>query len=139
MKKIVFVLIVLFIGLENCNVKEEIDKLFIDVSGNVSDDGEPVSGALVLLLTNPSITDGLTISNGSITNANGDYTIINADEGEYYVVAIEDVNGNLQYDSDTDRFGFHGLDLNTLNLAPSQISVSGEDVENIDVTYLTSL
>ena len=134
-----FISIVLLLGIENCNVKEEIDKLFIGVSGNVSENGEAVVGALVLLITSPSIADGVMLSNGSITDANGNYTIFNVDDGDYYVVAIDDVNDNFQYDSDTDRFGFHGVDLTALNIDPDQITVAGEDVDNIDVTYLTGL
>ena len=139
MKLITFLSIILLLGIENCNVKDEIDKLFIDVSGNVSENEEVVSGAFVLLLTNVTISDGTSLSNGSITDANGNYTIINVEAGDYYIVAIEDTNGNFQYDSDIDRFGFHGVDLNALDLIPALVTVSDEDIEDINITYLTSL
>ncbi len=139
MRLLTIISIVLLLSIENCNVKDEIDKLFIDVSGNVSEDGVPVSGALVILLSNPSITDGVSIENGSITESDGNYTIISVDEGDYYVVAVDDVNGNLQYDEGIDRFGFHGVDTQGLDILPDQISVSDEDVENIDVTEFATL
>ena len=139
MRLLTFLSIILMLGLENCNVKDELVKLFIDVSGNVSDDGQPVSGALVLLLSNPSISDGVNLENGGITGSDGNYTIIKVDAGDYYVVAIDDINGNLQYDAGEDRFGFYGVNLKELKLLPKQITVSDSDVENIDVTEFSTL
>ena len=59
--------------------------------------------------------------------------------GEYYIVAIEDNNSNLEFDIESDRIGFYGVDLEGLDIEPDKITVSNEDVENIDITYLTSL
>ena len=59
--------------------------------------------------------DDLELANGSISLFDGNYTIFDVDEGEYYVVAIEDNNGNLDYDADIDRVGFHGLNLNNFD------------------------
>ncbi len=132
-------LMFLFVSIENCNVKDAIDELFIDISGNVSEDGIDVEGALIFLVDSPNLADGLSLSNGSITGANGNYTILNVEAGDYYVVAVDDVNGNFEYDSDTDRFGFFGVDIEGLDLVPDQVSVTDEDIENIDITYLTSL
>ena len=84
-------IIVLF-GLIGCDLGVELDEAFIDISGTVTDNGEAVSNALVLLVTSASISDGLSLSNGSITGNNGNYTIINVENGEYYIVAIEDNN-----------------------------------------------
>ena len=78
-------------------VKKEIDAAFIEVSGKVTHNGNSVSGALVLLVEGAEISDGLELSNGSITGQSGNYNIYEVSEGEYYVVAIEDNNGNLTF------------------------------------------
>ena len=131
-------IIVLF-GLIGCDLGDELDEAFIDISGTVTDNGEAVNNALVLLVTSVSISDGLSLSNGSITGNNGHYNIINVENGEYYIVAIEDNNSNLEFDIESDRIGFYGVDLGGLDIEPDKITVSNEDVENIDITYLTSL
>jgi hypothetical protein len=45
----------------------------------------------------------------------------------------------LEFDIESDRIGFYGVDLDGLDIEPDIITVSNEDVENIDITYLTSL
>ena len=120
-------------------VKKGIDAAFIEVSGKVTHNGSNVSGALVLLIEGAEISDGLELSNGSITGQSGNYNIYEVSEGEYYVVAIEDNNGNLTFDPDTDRLGFHGVDPSNLDLEPDKVTVTDEDVENINITYLVSL
>ena len=55
------------------------------------------------------------------------------DEGEDYVLAIEDNNGNLEYDAAIDRVGFHGLNLNNFDFIPNIVKVTDEDLE--DITY----
>ena len=139
MKTITFLLIILLLAVFSCDIDEEIDTAFIEVSGKVSENGETVNGALVLLVSNVSITEGFNLSNGSITDNNGNYRIINVEAGEYYVVAIEDNNGNLQFDTESDRLGFYGVDINELDIEPDKISVSNKDIENINITYLSSL
>lgn len=139
MKYLSLLSLLLMLSISHCDLKDTIDDLFIDVTGNVSDDGAPVGGALILLLDSPNITDGISLSNGTISGSDGDYRILKVDEGDYYVVAVDDANGNFQFDADTDRFGFHGVDPTSLQLLPRQISVSGEDVDGINITYLTSL
>ena len=120
-------------------VKKGIDDAFIEVSGKVTHNGSNVSGALVLLIEGTEISDGLVLSNGSVTGNNGNYNIYEVAEGEYYVVAIEDNNGNLTFDANTDRLGFHGVDPSNLDLEPDKVTVTDEDVENINITYLVSL
>ena len=120
-------------------VKKEIDAAFIEVSGKVTHNGNSVSGALVLLVEGAEISDGLELSNGSITGQSGNYNIYEVSEGEYYVVAIEDNNGNLTFDPDTDRLGFHGVDPSNLDLEPDKVTVTDEDVEDIIIIYLVSL
>ena len=140
-KYIILLLILLFghsCGIED-KVKEEIDAAFIEISGKVTHDGSSVSGVLVLLIEGTEISDGLVLSNGSVTGNNGNYNIYEVAEGEYYVVAIEDNNGNLTFDEDTDRFGFHGVDPSNLDLLPDKVTVTDEDVENINIIYLVSL
>ena len=120
-------------------VKKGIDAAFIEVSGKVTHNGNSVSGALVLLVEGAEISDGLELSNGSITGQSGNYNIYEVSEGEYYVVAIEDNNGNLTFDPGTDRLGFHGVDPSNLDLEPDKVTVTDEDVEDINIIYLVSL
>ena len=68
--------IILLFGVIGCDLADELDEAFIDISGTVTENGEAVSNALVLLVTNASISDGLNLSNGSITGNNGNYNII---------------------------------------------------------------
>ena len=141
-KKYIILLLILLFGY-NCGiedkVKEGIDAAFIEISGKVTHEGSNISGALVLLVEGTEISDGLALSNGSITGNNGNYNIYEVEEGEYYVVAIEDNNGNLTFDEGTDRFGFHGIDPSNLDLLPDKVTVTDEDVENINIIYLVSL
>ena len=140
-KYIILLLIILFgysCGIED-KVKEEIDAAFIEISGKLTHEGSNISGALVLLVEGTEISDGLALSNGSITGNNGNYNIYEVEEGEYYVVAIEDNNGNLTFDEGTDRFGFHGVDPSNLDFLPDKVTVTDEDVENINIIYLVSL
>ena len=101
--------------------------------------GNAVGSALILLVEGTQIADGLELSNGSISDQNGNYNIYEVSEGEYYVVAIEDNNNNLTFDADTDRLGFHGVDPSAFDLLPDIITVNDEDVENINIIYLVSL
>ena len=75
------------------------------ISGTVSNGGEAVSGAVVLLLESDSLEAGLSLASGSITNSNGKYEIIRVEPGNYYISAIKDEDGNLQYDKGIDMFG----------------------------------
>ena len=141
LKKIYLLLILLF-GY-GCDIEEKvkagIDAAFIEISGKVTHNGSNVGGALVLLVEGTEISDGLELSNGSISGENGNYNIFEVAEGEYYVVAIEDNNGNLTFDANTDRLGFHGVDPSNRDLEPDKVTVTDEDVENINITYLVSL
>jgi len=120
-------------------IASEIDNTFIEISGLVTENGEAVSGALVLLVASASISDGFGLSNGSITTDNGNYIIIDVDAGEYYIVAVEDSNGNLQFDIESDRLGFYGVNLDEFDIVPDIVTVSDEDIEDINITYLTSM
>ena len=134
-------LIAIFLGcfLFACNVEEKIDEAFITISGKVTHENEPVSGALVLLVENTKVEDGLSLSNGSVTNASGIYKIIDVKAGKYYVLAVDDANGNFEFDKDSDRLGFYGVDPNNLDLEPDLVTVSDEDIDNVDIISLYTL
>jgi len=137
-----FLLIILLLCVFNCDyqkIASEIDNAFIEISGLVTENGEAVNGALVLLVASASISDGFSLSNGSITTDNGNYIIIDVDAGEYYIVAVEDSNGNLQFDIESDRLGFYGVNLDEFDIVPDIVTVSDEDIEDINITYLTSM
>ena len=119
-KKQIYLLIILFFGF-SCGLKDQIDEAYIEISGNLSHNGNNISIGIVLLLEGDVSLDlaelsldleGLELSNGSISLFNGNYTIFDVEEGEYYIVAIEDNNGNLEYDSDLDRVGLYGFNPN---------------------------
>ena len=131
--------IIVVLGFYNCDLANKLDDAFIDISGIVTNNGEPVINALVLLVASTDVSDGLSLSNGSITGSNGNYSIINVENGEYYIVAIEDNNSNLEFDIESDRIGFYGIDLIGLDIEPDKITVSNEDIDQINISYLTSL
>ena len=126
------------ITFSNCD-SAVVDAIFIDVRGNVSSAGEPVAGAIVLLVEGTDITNGLSLSNGAISNSSGDYTILKPKKGKYYVIAIDDVNNNFKYDSGTDRLGFYGVDSDNLDFSPNRITIGTEDIEGINIIDFTAL
>ncbi|MCK4358161.1 MAG: carboxypeptidase regulatory-like domain-containing protein [Candidatus Cloacimonetes bacterium] len=133
---LVFVLVIAMIGCEDV-VKE----LTTTISGKVTNDGEPVSGVYVILLeAGDSVSAGLSLSNGMITNSHGNYTMIAVSAGDYYVAAIDDANSNIIFDLDTDKVGYYG-DPDTLGFTiPRTIHVNkGDDLEDIDITDLYQL
>jgi len=110
------------------------------ISGTVSNGGEAVSGAVVLLLESDSLEAGLSLASGSITNSNGRYEIIRVEPGNYYISAIKDEDGNLQYDKGIDMFGWYGeRDTITRLTIPRQVTVvKGDNLTgiNIDTLYI---
>ena len=132
MKKIL-VLMILLVVISGCN---EIKKTTI--SGTVSNSGSPVSGAIVLLLDCDSLTAGVSLINGAITNSVGKYEIIRVESGTYYIPAIKDENGNLEYDNGTDMFGWYGeRDTLTSLTIPAPITVTeGDNLTGIDIDTL---
>ena len=136
-------LIVMLVLVFSFGCEEAAKALSTTISGNVSVDGSPVVGGIVLLLDyDPtSIPDGLPLSNGMITGVNGNYIIVQVDIGTHMVIAIDDVDGSLTY-SDGDRVGYYGTPdpLTGLTLpTPIEITELGEDVENIDITDMLEL
>lgn len=133
------VLSVLILINYGCDLKEKVDEAIIDVSGKVTDEGQPVEAALVLLVEGTDVSEGLSLANGSVTNNNGRYIILNVSPGDYYVLAVDDHNDNLQFDADTDRLGFHGTNPSAYDFIPDKITVSDQDVEDVDIVDLYSL
>ena len=145
-KKQICLLLIFFFGF-SCGLKEkinEIDEAYTEISGNLSHNGNNISVGIVLLLEGDvSLNlaelsldlEELELSNGSISLFNGNYTIFDVDEGDYYVVAIEDNNGNLEYDADIDRVGLYGFNPNNFDIIPNKVTVADEDVEDIDIIY----
>ena len=108
------------------------------IKGNVSDGGVAVNGALLMLLEEGQLlAGGAPLSNGNVSNASGDYEILLVEPNHYYYVcAVEDVNGNLEYDIGTDRIGYYG-NLNGITWIPTSVSVQpGETLTGIDITDL---
>ncbi|MCH7732819.1 MAG: hypothetical protein IIB44_09955 [Candidatus Marinimicrobia bacterium] len=134
-----FVLTVVILINSGCDLKKQVDEAIIDISGKVTDEGQPVKGALVLLVESADVSEGFSLANGSITSSNGNYIILDVDEGDYYILAVDDVNSNLQFDADTDRIGFYGVDPSTNDITPDQITISDQDIEDIDIVDLYSL
>jgi len=103
------------------------------ISGKVTDEGEPVSGVLVLLLKESKIGKDL---NGWVTDGGGEYKILMVEPGTYWVAAVKDVEGNGNYNSGTDPIGWYGKDTLGVTIPQSVTVHKGEDVKNIDITHL---
>ncbi|MEE9166947.1 MAG: carboxypeptidase-like regulatory domain-containing protein [Candidatus Neomarinimicrobiota bacterium] len=132
-------LCIFLICVSACNVKEELEELVVTLAGNVSHEGEPVSGVLTLLVEGTDVSDGLDLANASVSDSNGDYLIIGVKPGDYYVLAVDDTDDNFEFDSDSDRLGFYGIDPNTEDSQPDKITVSDQDVSGADIVYLYTL
>ncbi len=128
---LIFIIAVSLIVALSCEkVKEEI--LQVTIRGTVTNGGQPVAGAFVLLLDNDEMATGFPIGNASITAGNGDYTIIRVEDGTYYVAAVKDENGNEAYDLGVDPIGWYGHDSFGI-IIPDPVVVSGDDVSGIDI------
>ena len=139
------------IFLLSCGVEEkvkgkidEIDDAYITISGNLSHNDSSITVGIIFLLEGTVSLDleklsleldNLELVNGSISLFNGNYTIFDVTEGEYYVVAIEDNNANLEYDPNIDRVGLYGFNLYTVDPIPNVVTVTDEDVEDININY----
>jgi len=107
------------------------------IEGNVKDDGQNVPSAFVLLLEEGKMLAGETpLGNGSVTNAQGNYTILLVEPNKnYYVVAVKDKNGDTTYTPGVDPIGYYGRYSETTRLwYPAPVSVgSGEKKKGINV------
>lgn len=139
MKKVGLIIFAVLFAYSSCNLLDSVDKKILDVSGKVSENGAAVGGAIVLLVESTDISEGLSLANGSITDNAGNYIILDVDPGDYYVLAIDDQNDNAQFDSGTDKIGFHGVNPATQDLTPDRITVAKDDLEDIDIVDLYTL
>ena len=149
-KKQIFLSLALFFVF-SCDVEkkvkakiDEFDEAYINISGNLSHSDSSINIGIVFLLEGEVSLDidklsldldDLQLANGTISLFNGDYTIFDVTEGEYYVVAIEDNNGNLEYDADIDRVGLHGFNLHNFDIIPDVVTIYDDDLEDIDISY----
>ena len=133
---ILIIAVSLIVALSCEKAKEEIFQ--VTIKGFVSDSGQSVVGAIVLIFNDDQIDSGASIDidneniNGSFTGNDGGYTIIRVEDGTYYVVAIKDENGNKSYDLGVDPIGWYGHDSFGI-IIPDPVVVSGEDVSGIDI------
>ena len=132
MKKFLILLIFLVIVSGCKKIKET------TISGTVLNGDSPVSGAIVLLSQSDSLTAGISLKNGAMTNSEGKYEIIRVETGTYYISAIKDENGNWKYDRDGDMFGWYGeKDTLTGLTIPTSITVTkGDNLTGIDIDTL---
>jgi len=107
------------------------------IEGNVKDDGQNVQGAFVLLLDEGKMLAGETpLGNGSVTNAQGNYTILFVEpDKNYYIVAVKDEKGDTTYTPGADPIGYYGRYSEVTKLwYPAPVSVvSGEKKKGINV------
>ncbi len=133
---ILIIAVSLIVALSCEKAKEAI--LQVTIKGFVSNDGQPVVGAIVLIFNDNQIDSGTSIDinneniNGSFTGNDGGYTIIRVEDGTYYVVAVKDENGNKSYDLGVDPIGWYGHDSFGI-IIPDPVVVSGVDVSGIDI------
>ncbi len=140
MKKVIALLVVVatFGLLASCDIKEVIEG--VTVSGRVTYDGQHAyPHTYVFLLSSPQDTAGISVSNGMIADANGNYTIYRVENGTYYLFAIADTNNNLTPDP-SDPIGWFGhrdtLADSIAVVVPDSIVVGDEDLTGIDIDTL---
>lgn len=149
MKKLFFGLILLIIILFTSSCEE----LFTTISGLVSNDGIPISGAFVLALSADadayerlSLVNELTASAlSAITDVvkgfdlasddNGYYKAILISEGTIYIIAISDENDNQELDS-VDLIGWYG-DVDTIKIPNPYTGVDSIPVVYTDPKTIT--
>jgi len=132
-------IVVIALLLSACKLLDQLDDAVITVAGRVTDDGQPVAGVIVLLVKSSDAVEGLSLANGSITDSRGEYLILDVKSGSYYLMAVEDRNGNLQYDRQIDRLGFYGVNPAGQDFEPDLFRVHAKDMTSINVTDLYSL
>jgi len=107
------------------------------ISGHVKDNGQNVNGAFVLLLDEGQLLGGNSpLSNASLTNGSGNYTIyMVTPEKNFYVVAVKDEDGDMKYTPGVDPIGYYGTYNNQTGIwVPAAVSVaSGEHKSGINV------
>jgi len=123
------------VGLLALGCEEAVEKG--SIAGNVKDDGANVSGAFCLLLEEGKMVTGETpLSNASVTNGQGNYTIYLVEPNKnFYLAAIKDNDNNQQYTPGTDAIGYYGTyNEQTHVWIPTVIRLgSGEDKTGVNV------
>lgn len=108
------------------------------ITGKVTNSNIAVNGAYVMLMEEGQLITGeQPLSNGSITGSDGKYSIyLVTPNTYYYVVAVQDVDGDTQYTPGVDKVGYHG-NLSGFTWVPTSVSVgSGETLTDINITSL---
>ena len=107
------------------------------ITGNVKDNGNNVSGAFVLLLDEGKILGSeAPLSNGSLTDNGGNYTIFLVEpDKNYYIVAVKDEDEDTKYTPGVDPIGYYGQFIKeTKTWIPAAVHVgSGERKAGINV------
>ena len=136
MKRFTFLLVILPLLLCCSKAQKTVFPQKGTISGKVTDEGEPVSGAFVLLLEGSEIGERVDLRNAAITNSDGKYKIRMVEPGTHWVAAVKDVEGNYIYDPAKDPIGWYGKDTLGVTIPQSVTVHKGEDVKNIDITHL---
>ena len=139
--KYLIAIFALLLALSFAGCEDAAKALSTTISGTVTDNDSTVSGALIMVLAyGDTLTAGITLSNGSITNSAGRYTVIEVDPGDYYVCAIRDLNGNLSLDPGIDEIGYYGDTLLGITV-PAKVTLHNEeeDLENINILEMYTL
>ena len=156
MKKVltgVFVSILLILA--GCSLSET--NFGVNVSGKVTNNGTPVSGAITILLNSKDAINNISslnvndlssltsiVKGVAQTSGTGNYSIPLVQEGTYVLVAIHD-NGNSKLDS-LDEIGWYGTDSTivvgndtiTFTVPDTFVVQSGTNRTGIDVRYMIS-
>lgn len=110
------------------------------INGKVKDNGAAVSGAFVLLMEEGQMIKGeQPLSNGSVTQSNGNYTILLVEpDKNFYVVAVKDEDGNTEYTPGVDPMGYYGTyNAQTKVWIPASVRVSsGQTLNDININDL---
>jgi uncharacterized protein (DUF2141 family) len=137
MKRICLLCLMLIVAFSFISCSEETQQKGT-INGKVTNNGNPINGAYVLLLDSGQlIAANQPVTNGMVTNAQGKYTIYMVEPGKYYyVAAVQDNNGDGQYTPGTDKIGYYG-NYQGQTWIPTEISLSsGEVLNDINITAL---
>ena len=105
------------------------------ITGKVTDDDQPVSGAIVMLLEEGELlAGGAPLSNANVTGSSGNYRIYYVEPNHnYYVCAVKDNDNDLTYTPGTDKIGYYG-DFMEMAWVPTPVSVSpGQTLNDINI------
>jgi hypothetical protein len=130
-----FLIAFLIVGLSSCSEEEVRNG---SINGKVSNQGIASSGVYVLLLDRgEALAYDAVLSDGIITDTQGDYTIDSVTANKsYFVCAVQDVNEDGLYTPAVDKVGYYG-NYQGLYWNPTEIIMgSGDNLQDINVTEL---